>query len=286
MTLEALRCFCAVVEERSFRRAGDRLERTQSAVSQQIKSLETEAGHVLVDRKTCRPTPAGARVYERARHILAEIDGLSRELSDFDEAAAAELRVGTSDTTALYVLPPVVRAFSAEFPRTRLSMVNRSSDAIAELVLRGELDLGIVTLPLGHHDLEERELFVEDLVLVTPRDHPLARRESVTLADLKREPLLLLESTTRTGNLLREHFQRKGFSPQGVLNSGSFEVIKRYVAEGVGLSFLPALTLTPEDNRLATVHVPGLPRVQIGAVWRRGIYQTRAQKAFLALLER
>jgi DNA-binding transcriptional LysR family regulator len=286
MTLEALRCLCAVVEARSFRGAGERLGRTQSAVSQQIKTLEQESGQVLLDRRTAQPTPAGQLLYERARRIVSDADGLARELRDFDEAAATELRVGTSDTTALYVLPGAVRAFSKEFPQTRLRIVNRSSDGIAEQVRRGELDLGIVTLPLGHGDLHEQELFHEDLVLVTPPSHRLAGQNTVSLSALKEEPLLLLETGTRTGALLREHFRRKGFVPQVALTSGSFEVIKRYVAEGIGVAFLPELTLTPADTRLSVLRVPGLPRVCIGAIWRKGAYQTRPQQAFLALLTR
>lgn len=281
MTLEALRCLCAVVDARGFRAAAERLHRTQSAVSQQLKALEQGCGHILVDRKTCRPTPAGQLLYERARRILADTESLERDLRDFDETEAADLRVGTSDTTALYVLPEAVREFSRAFPKTRLTLINRSSDAIAEHVRRGELDLGIVTLPLNHDDLAEQPLFEEELVLVVPRGHRLAAAESATLADLRKEPVLLIEPGTRTGRLLREYFQRKGFVPQTVLHSGSFEVIKRYVAEGIGVSFLPELTVAGNEKRLVKVPVPGLPRVKIGAITRKGAYQKKAQEALM-----
>jgi len=284
MTLEALRCLCAVVEAEGFRSAAERLHRSQSAVSQQVKALERQCGHTLLDRKNCMPTPAGALLYERARRILADTEGLERALRDFDETEAADLRVGTSDTTALYVLPEAVRAFSKAFPKTRLSIVNRSSDAIAELVRRGELDLGIVTLPLNIEDLTEQALFEEELVLVAPRGHRLAEATGATLAELRHDPLLLLEPETRTGRLLREHFLRKNFAPQTVLQSGSFEVIKRYVAEGIGLAFLPELTVSDHDRHLRKIPVAGLPRVQIGAVWRKGAYRKKAQQAFLELL--
>ena len=95
----------------------------------------------------------GSLLYDRARHILNETEGLARELEDFDEAQAGELRVGTSDTTALYVLPEVVRQFAQAMPQTHLAMVNRPSRAIAEQVARGELDLGIVTLPVDNDEL-------------------------------------------------------------------------------------------------------------------------------------
>ncbi len=286
MNLESLRFFCAVVEESSFHAAALRLHRSQPAVSQQIKALERRLGHPLLERKTCSPTPIGQLLYERSRGILNDADSLKRELADFDETAGRELRVGTSDTTALYFLPPYVRAFSTAMPQTRLVVVNRPSGAIAEQVLRGELDLGIVTLPVSSEELEEKELFRQQLVLLMPRSHHLCSRKNrkLSLKTLKDESFLLLQEETLTGTLLREYFAREAFEPQVVLDSGSFEVIKRFVAEGIGLSFLPENAITDKDEALVTADIEGLPSVSIGAVWRRGAYQTRAEKTFLELI--
>ena len=125
MTLDAMRCLCAVLETGSFRRAAERVHRSQPAVSQQVQALERELGRTLVERKTCTPTPAGRRFYERARRLVNDADGLAQELADLDETSAQTLRVGAGDTTALYFLPPVVRAFSRAMPKTRLDIVNR-----------------------------------------------------------------------------------------------------------------------------------------------------------------
>ena len=284
MTLDALRCLCAIVESGSFRRAAAQVHRSQPAVSQQLKALERETGHLLIERKTGRPTPLGQMFYERSRSIVLAMDALAREAADFDESAGHELRVGTSDTTALYVLPPHVRRFAEAMPQTRLVLVNRSSDAIAEQVLRGELDLGIVTLPLEHAELEECPLFEQRLVLVTHTAHHLARRRRVHLGELHDEAMLLIEERTRTGTLLRQHFQKESFTPQVLLDSGSFEVIKRYTAEGVGISFLPEAVISSADTGLTTIPVPGLPPVPIGAIWRKGAYRSKAERNFLDLL--
>ena len=284
MTLDGLRCFCAVVESGSFRAAAERVHRSQPAVSQRLKALESELGHPLIERKTGRPTPLGQLVYDRAREVLISVEALSREVSDYDESVMRPLRVGTSDTTALYILPSCVRRFAEAMPQTRLVIVNRSSDAIAEQVLLGELDLGIVTLPLRHAALAEAALFDQRLVLVLPRGHRLARKRRLRLGDLAGEPMLMLEAHTRTGALLRDYFREAGFTPQVVLDSGSFEVIKRYIAEGVGLSFLPEMVVTGEDKDLVRAQVTGLPTVSIGAIWRAGAYQSKAERAFLGLL--
>ena len=286
MTLDALRCFCAVVESQGFRPAAELVHRSQPAVSQQLKALERETGHLLIERATCAPTPIGRLLYARARRLLDDTGSLIRELEDFDETVGGELRLGTSDTTALYFLPPFVRAFSKAMPLTRLVIVNRSSSAIAEQVSRGNLDLGIVTLPVSHENLDAQSLFEERLVLVAPRNHRLAARDHVRLLELREEPLLLLEAQTRTGGLLRDHFRREGFDPRVVLDSGSFEVIKRYVAQGIGCSFLPEIAVTPEDRALSTVNVRRLPRVRIGVIWRRGAYRGKSAQAFLDIITR
>ncbi|MFA6239746.1 MAG: LysR substrate-binding domain-containing protein [Candidatus Hydrogenedentales bacterium] len=284
MTLDSLRCFCAVVDTGSFRAAAERVLRSQPAVSQQVKTLEREVGHVLLERATCKMTPSGVALYARASRLLADADALARELRDFDESRVRELRLGTSDTTALYVLPPIVRQFARALPQTRLVIVNRPTEAVADQVVRGELDLGIVTLPVRRAELEEQELFKQNLALVVPKQSTIGKRKRVSLQDLKDESFLLLDEHTRTGMLLREHFRAQSFEPQIVLDSGSFEVIKRYVAEGIGISFLPRNVISQADRLLTTVHVSGLPQVTIGVIRRRGAYKTFAEKAFRDLL--
>lgn len=284
MTLESLRCLCAIIETGSFRAAAERLHRSQPAISQQLKSLEREAGQSLIDRKTSQPTPMGALIYEQGKQILESVESLAHEVADFESVASRELRVGTSDTTALYVLPPLVREFSVRMPETRLVLVNRSSAAIAAQVAEGALDLGVVTLPAGVAALEEAPLFRQRFVLVLPRDHALAKRPKLSLKALAAESFILLEEQTRTGALLRRFFAEHDFVPQVVMDSGSFEVIKRFVAEGVGLSFLPEMVIRPDDTALRAVPLAGLPAVSLGAIWRRGTYRSKAQRAFLEML--
>lgn len=284
MKLDWFECLCALVETGSFSAAATRLHRSQPAISQQIRALEKEVGRTLFDRRGGVPTPAGQLVYDRARHILNESGSLSRELEDFDESAGRELRVGTSDTAALHYLPPYVRRFSHDLPRTRLVVVCRSSRAVEEQVLRGELDLGLVTLPCEAEGLESQAVFEQRFVLVAPKGHPVGKEREVSLARLAGEPFLMLEPGTRTGSLLNRYLASQHFTPQVVLDSGSFEVIKRYVSEGIGLAFLPEALVRDGDLPVESVPMPGLPTVPIGAVWRRHAYQSAAEEAFLRLL--
>ena len=282
MTLDALRCFCAVIDRGSFRLAGDAVHRSQPAVTQQIQGLERELGQVLLDRRSCTPTPAGRVVYERGSKLLLGAESLRTEVADFDESDSHELLVGTSDTNALYFLPRHVRAFAQAMPRTRLVVHCRSSDAVADEVQRGDLDLGIVTLPTDREGLETRQLFEQKLVLVVPKGHAIAKQRGTTLSRLRSETFILLPDDTRTGRLLSGYFRRNNFEPRIIMDSGSFEVIKQYVASGVGLSIIPEMVLRPHDRQeIAALNLAGVPRVAIGAIWRQEAYQTKAARAFL-----
>ncbi len=284
MTIESLRCFCAVAETGSFRRAAGRVFRSQPAVSQQIKALERQLGYAVVNRRTGRLTAQGEEFYSRASAIVRSFNALERDMADRGPAGAGEFRLGASDTTAVHFLPPHVRRFTERMPRTRLVITTRSSDAIAAQVLRGELDLGLVTLPQNHPELEEAVLFRQLLVPVVPAGHPLAAAGEVGWPDLAGLPMLLIDRRTRTGAALREHFEKVGFSPQVVLDSGSFEVVKRYLAEGAGVSFLPEGILTPSDTGLRALEMPDLPEIVIGALWRRDTPLSRAAGVFLETL--
>lgn len=287
MTLEGLRCFCAVVEARNFRRAAESLHRSQPAISQQLKSLETELRVPLLDRATCSPTPIGETLYARAKTILGLTNDLTKELSDFDESLGRHLSIGMSDTNALYFLPPFLKAFAEAAPNTHLEVTSRSSREIVQGVERGQLDLGIVTFPVVSPILDQRELFEQSLVLVVPKGHALAKRKHVRLRSLSNEAMILIDEDTRIGAALRTWFQSEDFTPHVALDSGSFEVIKRYVAEKIGISFLPERSVTRQDrDTLVTIRLLGAPVVSFGAVWRKGTYQTKAARMFLDIIRK
>jgi len=254
-------------------------------VSLQLKTLEQICGQKLIERKRCVPTPAGKRLYERALGILANVESAVKEVKDFDDAATQSLRAGAGDTTALYILPSVLQTFSRAMPNARVMLVNRPTTSLVEMVLRGNLDIAIVTLPLHHVELDSNDVCEEQLVAVAPRGHRLANRRTLALSDLSKEPILLLDPNTRTGTILTDFFRDHSFTPMVLLESGSFEVIKRYVATGLGIAFLPEIALTASDKGIVKLAVRGLPVVRLGAIWRRQTYQTRAAQLFLELVE-
>jgi len=284
LTLEALRCFCAVVEEGSFHAAARRLHRSQPAISHQVRALEQETGFPLVDRRTTRMTRPGEQVYARGKRLIVDAENLLRAASAASGEPPPEIRVGCSDTTALYLLPKAVREFARTNPKTRLRLLSRSTDELLSATKRGDLDVAIVTLPVSDGELELSPLGSQRFVLVAPADHALASRKRIRLTSISRLPFLQLDPSTRTGQMLHVHLRNAGITPPIVVDSGSFEVIKRYVAEGVGVALLPEIAMGRRERGLVAINVPELPSVDFGAVWPVGGYRNVAAEAFLKLV--
>jgi len=285
LTLEALRCFCAVVEEGSFHAAARRLHRSQPAISHQVRTLERETGYPLVDRRTARPTQPGEQVFARGKRLLADAENLLRAASAANGEPPAEIRVGCSDTTALYLLPKAVREFTHTNPATRLRLLSRSTDELLAATKRGDLDVAIVTLPVNDDELAMSPLGTQRFVLVVPQRHALATRKRIHLTSIADLPFLQLDPSTRTGQILRTHLRNAGIAPPTAVDSGSFEVIKRYVAEGVGVALLPEIAMMRREKGLVAINVPELPAVEFGAVWQSGGYRNEAAEMFFRLVK-
>lgn len=269
---DQLRAFVEVARERGFTRAAARLSRTQSAVSQLVARLEQDLGARLFSRRgrTTALTPAGEALLGRAQRILDEMDRAREGLRALSELREGRLVVGTSDTLACYLLPPVIAAFRARHPGIDLRLDNRPSPATAGRVAERAVDLGVVTLPLppdlraGGRPLAGR-LRVEPLarqeeVAIVPAGHPLAGRRQVRVEALLPYPWLLLDRTTGARALLDAELARRGAAPAVAMEMSSVEVLKKLVELGLGISVVPAVAVAREvaAGSLAALRLPGL----------------------------
>jgi DNA-binding transcriptional LysR family regulator len=255
---DQLVAFATVAREQGFSRAARRLGRTQSAVSQAVARLELELGTALFLRRgrTTEPTAAGRALLPRAQRILDEMARARESLKALAELRTGGLAVGTSDTLACYVLPPVISAFRARYPGVELRLDNRPSPATAERVVERAVDVGVVTLPLppalraGGRPLLERlrveRLARQEEVAICPPGHPLARRRRVPLEALLPYPLLLLDRTTAARAALDADLGRLGAGPAVAMEMSSVEVLKRLVELGLGVSVVPAVAVQRE----------------------------------------
>jgi DNA-binding transcriptional LysR family regulator len=292
---ERLRAFVAVAQARGFSRGARRLGRTQSSVSQAIALLERELGEPLFvrDGRETHLTEAGRVLLVHAERAFAELAAARAELTALRDLAAGTLVLGTSDTLATYLLPPVFAAFRDRHPGVELRLDNRPSPIVAARVAERAVDLGLISLPLPD-DLRiggrpaASELRIEPLashrdVLICPPRHPLAQRKRVSLSDLATQPLLLLDRTTATRAFLDTRFAAAGLTPRVVMEMSGVEILKRLVELDFGLSIVPEHAAAREvaQGTLATVPVRGLPARRVGLITPTAGPLSRAARAFI-----
>ncbi|MCE7982112.1 MAG: LysR family transcriptional regulator [Caldilinea sp. CFX5] len=289
MEITHLRALVMIVREGSFTAAAEKLFVTQPALSQQIKGLEAEVGAQLLERRGRRftVTAPGKVVLAHAEQILAHLQQLQDDLTALQTLTQGRLRIGTSDTVCLYLLPPVVQAFRRQHPAVEIHLTNRPSHEVAALLLEGALDFGIISLPVNEPLLESEFLCERAEVAVCAPDHPLVAQAQATLAELTAYPLLLLEKGTTSRALFEQRLAQSGLSPQ-ITDLGSIEVMKRYAEIGLGVAVVPAMAVVTEtqSGRLHALTLPWFPVRAVGIVRRRHSYVAPAEEAFRALLPR
>lgn len=288
MEFEQLRGFLETARERSFTRAAEKLFRTQPAVSLQIKSLETELGQRLFERhgKRVTLTEAGRLLFNRTEQIFALVDTIRDEMSGIGELKTGRLSIGTSDTNCAYVLPPVVEAFRLAYPGIEIQLTDRMSPEVARLVVDGVVDFGIATLPVSDTRLDTRPLFQRMDVVIAQHGHPLGARSRLSLAHVAEEPLLALERGSTSRSLTDRMFLEAGLQPRIAMELGSIEVIKKFVAIGLGIAVIPevAARAEVEAGLLCQLRVRGLPLREVGVVTRTGGHLSPSAETFLTYL--
>lgn len=288
MELTQLRSFYVIARERSVTRAAARLGLTQPAVSLQIKALETEVGTALFDRqrKQMQLTQAGEIFYRHVQTVLATLEEAHAEVAALQHLQGGHLAMAASDTNCVYVLPPALRQFRAQYPQVRIDIRNRMSSQVVQLVVEHEVDFGLATLPLAHRQVTTETLFDREEVVICPLDHPLRQATSVELAHLSPYPLLALSPGSTSRQLLDRAFQQAGVPMQVAMHLGSMEVIKRLVESGLGIAVVPRIAVLEEVQygRLLALPIAGLPRRAIGLVERQDKHRSAAATAFLHLL--
>jgi DNA-binding transcriptional LysR family regulator len=288
---DRLRAFLEVARCGGFSRAAGRLHRTQPAISQAIRALEADVGEPLFLRlgRGVQLTAAGRVLREQAEQAFAALDVARERLEALRELEAGELVIGTSDTNACYVLPPVLAAFRRRHPRVELRISNRPSPATEQQVIAREVDLGFVTLPAQDRRLRAHPLVEREDVAILPPDHALAGRERVRLDVLAREPLVLLDRGSRTRSWIDERLAERGGSdraPRVAMELASIEVVKRMVALGFGVSVVPRIAVEAEIEAgvLAAVRLtPRAPVRMLGVVVPRQAPPSRAAAVFIDL---
>jgi LysR family transcriptional regulator, hydrogen peroxide-inducible genes activator len=290
LKLKDLRYLVAVADQRHFGRAAARCFVSQPTLSTQLKKLEHSLGVQLIERtpNNVSLTEAGEQIVARARRILEaseEVVALARSQRD---PLSGRLRVALLPTIGPYLLPRVTRAIRRGLPRLELMLYEYQTAPMLEKLHAGELDLGILALPVELGGLEARELYSEPFTVALPEGHALARRPSVRVGDLKGERLLLLEDGHCLRDQALEVCARAGVSDSQDFRATSLETLRQMVATGAGVTLLPELAARGGSGSARGVairpFVRPAPVRHVGAVWRRSTARRQSIEALCDLM--
>jgi LysR family transcriptional regulator, hydrogen peroxide-inducible genes activator len=275
LKLKDLRYLVAVADTRHFGRAAERSFVSQPTLSAQLKKLEEYLGVQLIERapKRVQLTPAGEEIVERARRILDASDEIVELARGHRDPLAGRLKVALLPTIGPYLLPNVASRLRKQLPRLELMLYEYQTDPMLEKLHSGEIDVGILALPVPMDGLDSRELYQEPFTVAVPTGHRLAQRSSIKVGDLVNETLLLLED----GHCLREQAldicSSTDVHEKQDFRATSLETLRQMVAAGVGITLLPELAARGAYGHARGVAIRPFakptPTRTIGAVWRK-----------------
>jgi LysR family transcriptional regulator, transcriptional activator of the cysJI operon len=248
MQIETLKVFCDLVESRSFSQAAIRNFITQSAVSQQIKNLESrfEASLLLRAGRSVSLTAAGKILYGAARDILDRFERMNREFQSAGQEMAGSVRVATIYSVGLYEMSLVIKAFLRTYPKVNLHVEYSRATRVYEDCLKGAVDLGIVPYPKPRKGLRIIALRADRLILICSPDHPFARRRHLDIRRLHGENFVAFEKDVPSRDAIDDILREHGVRVRVVMEFDNIETIKRSVEIGAGLSIVPLLSVQKE----------------------------------------
>jgi DNA-binding transcriptional LysR family regulator len=284
MDFEQLKTFLEVRRLKSFSRAAEKLSRTQPAISAQIRSLELEVGARLFDREGGKVTftPAGRLFEPFAEHCLECQSHIHLAVAEMQRSPRGEISISANEATHLYVLPNVFAQFKKQYSRVALSIVRSERLRTIEAVLNREVDFGVVSLPVKDARLTVELVHRDELVLVTPPDHPLTTMDKVRIKDLANYQILL-PNHGRRREQVDELFRVHEVTPKVAMEVESSELLKRFIIAGLGIGLLPHLNVMNDEKTgvLKAISLEGIRLARdLGLVFRKDKQLSRAGQAF------
>lgn len=286
--LKQLRAFCCAAQTGSVSKAAERLYLSQPSVSLQIQALERELKVTLFERRgpKIQLTPDGRRLYEMAQPLVHGMDSLSETFAaDSGRVTSGELSIAAGESTLLYLLPNLVKRFAEEHPGIRIKLHNVTGRDGLALLRADEADLAVGSMNEIPDDITYHPIFTYDPVLITSLSHPLARKKQVKLEDVSPHGLILPPRHLSTWRVVDTVFHQHNLDYKVTLEAGGWEVVKKYVELGLGVSIVTSICLTGGE-RLAVIPLDRyFPKRSYGAVLRRGKFLTPQAKLFIEMMD-
>jgi LysR family hydrogen peroxide-inducible transcriptional activator len=288
MEIHQLRYFVAVAELLSFTKAATRCHVSQPSLSQQIQKLEQDLGVQLLDRlgRRVKLTDAGDAFYERAAAVLDAVDDAKTCVQSSLDWQKGAITVGAIHTIAPYLLPEVVRRLIQRFPEAQITVEEQLTEELIANCLAGELDVGIVALPIAEQRVRAEPLFTEQLVAAAPLDSPLAKKKRVTLNDVTSQPFVLLDDMHCLGRQTLQFCADRNCTPTVSCRTAQLLTVQELVALGQGVSLVPEMAASRNQDR-RIVYLPLADKAverEIGMIWRPRFRPRRLVEAALEVL--
>lgn len=270
MDLRQLNAVLAVDEHGSFSAAARALHTVQSNVSAHVARLERDLGTTLVDRSTGALTEEGQVVAARARRIQGELDALVADVTSLHDEVAGTVHLGVIGTTARWLVPPLLMALAERHPGVTPVVVDATTTSLLPLLETGRIELAVVNLPVDSADVEVEPLFAEHTILLVPAGHPRAGAESVALADLDGERLLLEPQGTTFRDVLDAQTEAAGVHLVPQAEVDGMRLLASLAFQGFGATLVPASAAPAAvQGDFERIRVDGLEGRTVGLVRRR-----------------
>jgi DNA-binding transcriptional LysR family regulator len=290
MDLRQLEILCAIAETGTFTGAGEKLHVSQPAISRQVLLLEEELGEPLFLRqgRVAAPTRAGQKLIQLGHRLLEDLTSTVNQIRDEHHDLAGTLRIAGGMTVCLYVLPPLLKEFRRVHPRVEVKLITGATPRLVRQLRTAGADVGLLTLPIDDPSCVVVPAMREELLLVMPPRHALARRRRVRPSDLANEPFVLFERGSNTRRTVDRLFSRVGVEPKVVLETENVEILKALVAIGMGLTIIPyqAVAAEVDGGQLACARVTGaMLERETGWVYPRSSHLPRAVGELITMFE-
>jgi DNA-binding transcriptional LysR family regulator len=287
--LKQLRAFCSTAQAGSISKAAETLFLSQPSVSLQIQALERELDTTLFERRgpKIKLTPEGRILLELTRPMVLGIDNLMDTFSAHcGNLQSGDLDIAAGESTILYILPKPIKAFTERYPGIRLKMHNVTGRDGLAMLHADEVDFAVGSMLEVPKGIKYYPIFTYDPWLITSLDHPLAGKNSVTLEDISPHGLILPPRHLSTWRIVDLVFQQHDVTYQVALEAGGWEVIKRYVELGLGISIVTGICITEHDlGRIAMIPVGKFfPKRRYGVVLRDGKFLSPQAKMFIEMI--
>jgi LysR family transcriptional regulator, transcriptional activator of the cysJI operon len=290
MQIESLKVFCDLAETESFTKSAQINNVTQSAVSQQISSLERQFKSLLIERskKRFRLTREGQVLYDYSKQIIQTYDSLLSKLQEIKDIISGTIRVSTIYSVGLHDLPPYLKKFLKTYPTVNVHVEYRRSNQVYEDVLGNVVDLGLVAYPTKDNKLEMLPLHKDLMVLICHPSHPLAKSKTIRMKELTGHRFVSFDPDIPTRKAVDKILREHGVQVQHVMEFDNIETVKRAVEIDAGLAIVPRGTVTQEVTKqtLCEVRFEDVEMYRpLAVLYKKNKVLSPAMKQFITVLK-